>query len=94
VLLDASFALLLEPLELLELLVFAAIDSLLLLLACGVVVAGCSALGVVVVGDWVYGWAFCAIATPITPAVATVDTAVIQNLVAFIFLAPEKWKKK
>jgi hypothetical protein len=42
VVLGASFALLLEPLELL---VFAAIESL-LLLAGGVVVAGCSALGV------------------------------------------------
>jgi hypothetical protein len=34
------------------------------------------------------GVAVCAIATPIMPAVATVETAVIQNLVAFIFIAP------
>jgi hypothetical protein len=42
----------------------------------------------------VCGVTVCAIATPSMPAVATVDAAVIQNLFAFIFFAPEKLKIK
>jgi hypothetical protein len=58
-----------------------AIDSL---PAAGAVVVDCSALGTGVCADGA-GVTVCAMAAPIMPAVATVDAAVIQNFVVFIF---------